>query len=96
MSMGLMHFSKVLLKVFYFFIFFKKIKQTSDPFANLQSIDLSFNELTKISPSLTKYPNIRSLYLHGNSIENFNEVKKLKSMANLRRLTLHGNPLGMF
>ena len=65
-----------------------------DPFTNLQSIDLSFNELTKIDASVIKYPNIKSLYLHGNSIENFNEIKKLKTMNNLRRLTLHGNPIG--
>ena len=45
---------------------------------------------------MTKYPNIRSLYLHGNAIDNFNEIKKLKTMPNLRRLTLHGNPLGEF
>merc|ERR1712106_245806 len=62
-------------------------------FTNLQSIDLSFNELTKINACLTKYPNIRSLYLHGNAIDNFAEIKKLKNMPNLRRLTLHGNPL---
>merc|ERR1711953_1275507 len=64
-----------------------------DPYSNLQSIDLSFNELTKIDASIIKYPNIRSLYLHGNAIENFNEIKKLKTMNNLRRLTLHGNPI---
>merc|ERR1712212_113875 len=64
-----------------------------DAYNNLQSIDLSFNELTKIDESLTKYPNIRSLYLHGNSIERFNEVHKLKTMSNLKRLTLHGNPI---
>lgn len=64
-----------------------------DPFTNLQSIDLSFNELTKIDASVIKYPNIKSLYLHGNAIENFNEIKKLKTMNNLRRLTLHGNPI---
>merc|ERR1711990_1102659 len=48
-----------------------------DPFSNLQSIDLSFNELTRIDCSIIKYPNIRSLYFHGNAIENFNELKKL-------------------
>ena len=57
---------------------------------------MSFNELTKINVCVTKYPNIRSLYLHGNAIDNFNEIKKLKTMPNLRRLTLHGNPLGEF
>lgn len=70
------------------------LEQSKDPFTNLQSIDLSFNELTKIDASVIKYPNIKSLYLHGNSIENFNEIKKLKTMNNLRRLTLHGNPIG--
>ena len=70
------------------------LEQSKDPFTNLQSIDLSFNELTKIDASVIKYPNIKSLYLHGNSIENFNEIKKLKTMNNLRRLTLHRNPIG--
>ena len=60
----------------------------------MQSIDLSFNELTRIDCSIIKYPNIRSLYFHGNAIENFNELKKLKDLNNLRRLTLHGNPIG--
>ena len=71
-----------------------KLNHVKDPYSNLQSIDLSFNELTKIDASIIKYPNIRSLYLHGNAIENFNEIKKLKVMENLRRLTLHGNPIG--
>lgn len=62
---------------------------------NLQSIDISFNELTKIDESITQFPNIRSLYIHGNQIGNFHEVQKLIKMSNLRRLTLHGNPIGM-
>ena len=80
-----LYFSKVQSKI---------LKHRKDPFTNLQSIDLSFNELTKIDASVIKYPNIKSLYLHGNAIENFNEIKKLKTMNNLRRLTLHGNPIG--
>ena len=80
-----LYFSKVQSKI---------LKHCKDPFTNLQSIDLSFNELTKIDASVIKYPNIKSLYLHGNAIENFNEIKKLKTMNNLRRLTLHGNPIG--
>jgi len=83
--------NNILIDVAGFDSFFESIIE--DPFTNLQSIDLSFNELTKINACLTKYPNIRSLYLHGNAIDNFAEIKKLKNMPNLRRLTLHGNPL---
>jgi len=83
--------NNILIDVAGFDTFFESIIE--DPFRNLQSIDLSFNELTSINACVTKYPNIRSLYLHGNAIDNFNEVKKLKKMPNLRRLTLHGNPI---
>merc|ERR1712134_210072 len=56
-------------------------------FEHLQSIDLSFNELNKIDEAILLFPNIRSLYLHGNQISNLTKISKL------RRLTLHGNPI---
>merc|ERR1711973_692996 len=62
-------------------------------FEHLQSIDLSFNELNKIDEAILLFPNIRSLYLHGNQISNLNELNKLTKISKLRRLTLHGNPI---
>ncbi|XP_062442957.1 leucine-rich repeat-containing protein 51, partial [Rhea pennata] len=56
-------------------------------------LDLSFNELPGIDPVLTRYRNLRSLSLHGNSIRSLAEVDKLAALPRLRRLTLHGNPV---
>lgn len=33
------------------------------------------------------------LYLHGNCINEFNEIAKLKLLHNLKHLTFHGNPI---
>ncbi|XP_035681032.1 leucine-rich repeat-containing protein 51-like [Branchiostoma floridae] len=56
-------------------------------------VDLSFNDLTTVDPVLLTYPNIKVLYLHGNSIENIGEVDKLPALPLLKNLTLHGNPI---
>ena len=39
------------------------------------------------------YPNLKVLYLHGNSIEKISEIDKLSNLQHLRTLTLHGNPI---
>ncbi|XP_071666785.1 leucine-rich repeat-containing protein 51 isoform X3 [Patagioenas fasciata] len=54
-----------------------------DP-ALLHWLDLSFNRLQHIHPSLQ---------LHGNNIGELGEVDKLGVLPQLRRLTLHGNPM---
>ncbi|XP_053161336.1 leucine-rich repeat-containing protein 51 isoform X4 [Hemicordylus capensis] len=56
-------------------------------------IDLSFNDLPIIDPVLTTFYNLRTLNLHGNSIQHLSEVDKLAILPNLRSLTLHGNPV---
>ncbi|XP_043262821.1 leucine-rich repeat-containing protein 51-like [Colletes gigas] len=67
-------------------------KLLDDP-AYLSWIDLSFNEIQKIGDDITKFPNLKIIYLHGNNISNINDVMKLKSLENLKSLTLHGNPI---
>ncbi|XP_076646381.1 leucine-rich repeat-containing protein 51 [Halictus rubicundus] len=67
-------------------------KLLDDP-AYLSWIDLSFNEIKNIGDDITKFPNLKIVYLHGNDISNINDVVKLKNLQNLRSLTLHGNPI---
>lgn len=55
--------------------------------------DLSFNHFRNIDQVVTKFKNIKVLYLHGNSIESLDEINKLAALPNLITLTLHGNPI---
>ena len=52
---------------------------------NLEWLDLSYNYLTTIEREINKenFPNLKSLYLHGNYIENLEEVKKVQDLPNL-------------
>lgn len=60
----------------------------------LMWIDLSYNYLEKIEDEIvTNFPNLRTLYLHGNYILNLEEVKKLNTLPELHTLTLYGNPI---
>ncbi|PIK37758.1 hypothetical protein BSL78_25409 [Apostichopus japonicus] len=59
----------------------------------LSSVDLSFNDISKIGMEICSYPSIKFLYLHGNGIYQVQEVDKLTSLTNLQDLTLHGNPI---
>lgn len=52
-----------------------------------------YKHIINIFQELLKFKNLKILYLHGNSIQNISEVKKLKTLKNLIRLTLHGNPI---
>ena len=56
-------------------------------------VDISFNEMTKISACLCDLPELQILYLHGNSINDIDEVDKLIGIPKLQKLTLHGNPI---
>lgn len=57
----------------------------------LEWIDLSFNDLTKISDILLEYKNLKLLYLHANYIDDLRSINKLAALPNLKTLTLHGN-----
>ncbi|KAL8430090.1 hypothetical protein ACSSS7_006146 [Eimeria intestinalis] len=65
----------------------------SSPTENLRWLDLSFNRLEAVPPSLEELFNLRNLYLHYNAIENPAEVLSLQNNQNLQFLTLMGNPL---
>lgn len=60
---------------------------------NLQWIDLSHNHLTTIEPVLTKYTNLKAIYLHGNRIKCLPSVDRLRRLPKLISLTLNGNPI---
>lgn len=56
-------------------------------------LDLSHNKLCEIDDVLLAFPNLTTLYLHGNGINAINEVKKLSGLTKLSKLTIHGNPI---
>jgi len=62
---------------------------------NMSWIDLSFNHLTNIDPVFSKFINLRILYLHGNKINQIEEINTLKPLKRLIKLTLHGNNIDM-
>lgn len=64
-----------------------------DALMNLQMMDLSFNHLTTIEPVLTRYANLKAIYLHGNKIKCLPSVERLRRLPKLISLTLNGNPI---
>jgi len=70
-----------------------QLSESITNFSAIQWLDLSFNEITAIGKNLEILPELKLLYLHGNSIANIKEVNNLKCLTNLNSLTLHGNPL---
>ncbi|XP_012254400.2 leucine-rich repeat-containing protein 51-like [Athalia rosae] len=60
---------------------------------SLAWLDLSFNNIVEIDDEITKFPNLKILYIHGNSISNLNSLLKLRRLCKLRNLTIHGNPI---
>lgn len=53
-----------------------------DP-SRLEWLDLSYNYLVKIEPEILDFPNLKTLYLHGNYITSLDEVKKLQDLPYL-------------
>jgi Leucine-rich repeat (LRR) protein len=56
-------------------------------------IDLSYNYLETIEDEILKFPNLKTLFLHGNYIANLEEARKLSGLTQLASLTLYGNPI---
>lgn len=44
---------------------------------NLEWLDLSYNYLQTIDKELLSFPNLKTLYLHGNYVSNLEEARKL-------------------
>jgi len=59
----------------------------------LSWIDLSHNHLTSITEEFKLFPNLRTLNLHCNYINDLSEVQKLAPVASLKNLTIHGNAI---
>jgi hypothetical protein len=62
-------------------------------FARLEWLDLSFNQLQSIEPSVGRLKGLSKLHLHANQIRDIRDVQKLVDLPRLRDLTLHGNPI---
>ena len=60
---------------------------------NLEWLDLSYNYLQTIDRELLEFPNLKTLYMHGNYIVNLEEVRKLQDIPTLQILTLYGNAI---
>ncbi len=60
---------------------------------NLEWLDLSYNYLATIDKELLAFPNLKTLYMHGNYISNLEEVRKLQDLPGLQILTLYGNSI---
>lgn len=61
--------------------------------SSLAWLDLSFNNISDIDDEITKFPNLKIFYMHGNAINDLNSIMKLRKLCKLRNLTLHGNPI---
>ena len=61
--------------------------------SRLEWLDLSYNFQVKIEPEILEFPNLKTLYLHGNFIANLEEVRKLQDIGGLQTLTLYGNSI---
>lgn len=51
--------------------------------SKLEWLDLSYNYLERIEMEVLEFPNLKTLYLHGNYISNLEEVKKLQELPYL-------------
>lgn len=59
----------------------------------LTLLDLSFNKLTRIDPSLGTLTSLQMVRLHANELAHIEDIAHLKPLHNLKRLTLMSNPL---
>lgn len=57
------------------------------------SLTFDFQYFVLIFQDICKFPSLKFLYLHGNSIFQVQEVDKLATLPNLQDLTVHGNPI---
>ncbi|KAF0764937.1 leucine-rich repeat-containing protein 51-like [Aphis craccivora] len=71
----------------------KSIEELLELPAYLTWIDVSHNEFKNIGQDFLQYKNLSILYMHGNQVNDIQEVLKLKPLSKLRTLTLHGNPI---
>lgn len=60
---------------------------------NLIWIDLSNCYLETIESELLNFPQLKTLYLHGNYFSNLEQVRKLNQFEDLQSLTLYGSPI---
>uniref|UniRef100_A0A7S3FUK3 Leucine-rich repeat-containing protein 51 n=1 Tax=Strombidium rassoulzadegani TaxID=1082188 RepID=A0A7S3FUK3_9SPIT len=59
----------------------------------LQWLNLSYNYLIKVDHDILNFSQLKSLQLHGNYINDLEEIRKLNEIGTLQTLTLNGNPI---
>jgi len=59
----------------------------------LSWIDLSHNHLTHLTEEFKLFPQLRTLNIHCNYINDLSEIQKLAPCQNLKNLTVHGNAI---
>lgn len=61
---------------------------------DLMWIDLQHNNIVKLPrEEFERIPNLKSLYLHRNYINDLKELESLNHLTQLMSLTIHGNPV---
>jgi Leucine-rich repeat (LRR) protein len=76
------------------FIFPTLISERKLVAGNIKWLDLSFNSISFIDPKVVlALPNLSTLYLHANEINNLSDVAILRHLTNLKSLSLYGNPI---
>lgn len=68
-------------------------KVLEDPCSTLKWLDLSYNKISLIGPSLDPFKNVSVLYMQANNISKFSQLKPLTNLPKLTNLALHGNPV---
>eukprot|EP01041_Mallomonas_annulata_P003309 gene3309-6551_t len=62
--------------------------------SNIAWLDLSVNNIQSInSATASLFPNLTTLYLHGNQISKLSEFRKLNAFPHLKSVTFFGNPV---
>jgi Leucine-rich repeat (LRR) protein len=73
--------------------FLSTLKRLPVDVHRIEWLDLSFNQLQTIEPSIGKLKGLVKLHLHANQIRDIHDVQKLADLRLLTDLTLHGNPI---
>ena len=57
-------------------------------------MDLSNNHLKEIDEGvLSNFPELKTLYLHGNYIQDMSQITRFAKLEDLQTITLYGNPI---
>jgi len=60
--------------------------------SSLRSLDLSYNQIKRLPPSIKLLDQLETIRLHANQLSDFNDLAYLMPLTQLHRLTLQANP----